>query len=117
MSKFLRNHNVYTAKQFSHLNRNWVKKNLGLFGEKTQLELQGISCLDVDLTTTSKKSCCVSRSFSRPIVKVEELKESIANYGSRVAEKIREDNLIAKFMSVFVFIIASVESLKVFASF
>ena len=102
MSKFLRNHNVYTAKQFAHLNRNWVKKNLGLFGEKTQLELQGISCLDVDLTSTSKKSCCVSRSFSRPIEKVEELKESIANYGSRVAEKIREESLIAQSMSVFV---------------
>ena len=102
MSKFLRNHNVYTAKQFSHLNRNWVKKNLGLFGEKTQFELQGISCLDVDLTSTSKKSCCVSRSFSRHIEKIEELYESIANYGSRVAEKIREESLIAQSMSVFV---------------
>ena len=102
MSKFLRNHNVYTAKQFTHLNRNWVRKNMGLFGEKTQLELQGISCLDVDLTPTSKKSCCVSRSFSRPIEKIEELKESIANYGSRVAEKIREESLIAQSMSVFV---------------
>ena len=102
MSKFLRKHNVYTAKQFAHLNRNWVRKNMGLFGEKTQLELQGVSCLDVDLTTTSKKSCCVSRSFSRPIEKIEELKESIANYGSRVAEKIREESLIAQSMSVFV---------------
>ena len=102
ISKFLRKHNVYTAKQFACLNRNWVRKNIGLFGEKTQLELQGVSCLDVDLTTTSKKSCCVSRSFSRPIEKVEELKESIANYGSRVAEKIREESLIAQSMSVFV---------------
>ena len=74
MSKFLRKYNVYTAKQFARLNRNWVKKNIGLFGEKTQLELQGVSCLDVDLTATSKKSCCVSRSFSRPIEKIEELK-------------------------------------------
>ena len=102
MSNFLRKNNVYTAKQFTHLNRNWVRKNMGLFGEKTQLELQGVSCLDIGLTTTSKKSCCVSRSFSRPIEKVEELKESIANYGSRVAEKIREENLIAQSMSVFI---------------
>jgi len=102
MSNFLRKNNVYTAKQFTHLNRNWVRKNMGLFGEKTQLELQGVSCLGIGLTTTSKKSCCVSRSFSRPIEKVEELKESIANYGSRVAEKIREENLIAQSMSVFI---------------
>ena len=30
------------------------------------------------------------------------MEESIANYGSRVAEKIREENLIAQSMSVFV---------------
>ena len=75
---------------------------MGLFGEKTQLELQGVSCLDIDLTPNLKKSCCVSMSFSRPIEKIEELKESIANYGSRVAEKIREESLIAQSMSVFV---------------
>ena len=55
MSKFLRKHNVYTAKQFVCLNRNWVKKNMGLFGEKTQLELQGVSCLDVDLDNLLQK--------------------------------------------------------------
>ena len=103
LSKFLRNHNVYTAKQFALLDSKWVRKNMGLFGEKTQLELQGISCLDVDITPTSRKSCCVSRSFSHPLEKIEELKESIANYGSRVAEKIREESLIAQSMSVFVF--------------
>ncbi len=102
ISEFLKKHNIYTAKQFVCLNRKWVRKNIGLFGEKTQLELKGVSCLDVDMTPTSKKSCCVSRSFSRPIEKIEELKESIANYGSRVAEKIREESLIAQSMSVFV---------------
>ena len=75
---------------------------MGVLSEKTQLELQGIQCLDIELIPSTKKSCCVSRSFGRSIDTIEEIKESIANYGSRVAEKIREENLIAQSMSVFI---------------
>jgi len=102
LSKFLKKNNVYNAKQFTLLNRGWVRKNMGIVGERIQLELHGISCLDIELISSPKKSCCVSRSFSRSIEKIEELKESIANYASRVAEKIREESLIAQSMSVFV---------------
>jgi len=102
LSKFLRNYEVRTAKQFMLLDRRWIRKNMGVVGEKIQLELRGVSCLDLELLPSPKKSCCVSRSFSRPIEKIEELQESIANYGSRVAEKIREEGLIAQSMSIFV---------------
>ena len=102
LSKFLRNYGVCTAKQFAFLDRRWIRKNMGVVGEKIQLELCGVSCLDLELLPSPKKSCCVSRSFSRPIEKIEELQESIANYGSRVAEKIREEGLIAQSMSIFV---------------
>jgi len=102
LSKFLRNYKVHTAKQFALLDRRWIRKNMGVVGEKIQLELCGVSCLDLELLPSPKKSCCVSRSFSRPIEKIEELQESIANYGSRVAEKIREEGLIAQSMSIFV---------------
>jgi DNA polymerase V len=102
LSKFLRNYEVRTAKQFAFLDRRWIRKNMGVVGEKIQLELCGVSCLDLELLPSPKKSCCVSRSFSRPIEKIEELQESIANYGSRVAEKIREEGLIAQSMSIFV---------------
>jgi len=102
LSKFLKKYNVCNAKQFSLLERGWVRKNMGVVGERIQLELHGVSCLGVELLPSPQKSCCVSRSFSRPIEKIEELKESIANYASRVAEKIREEDLIAQSMSVFV---------------
>ena len=102
LSKFLKKYNVCNAKQFALLDRRWVRKNMGVVGERIQMELCGISCLDLELLPSPKKSCCVSRSFSRPIEKIEELEESIANYASRVAEKIREEDLIAQSMSVFV---------------
>ena len=102
LSKFLKKHNVCNAKKFKFLNRRWVRKNMGIVGERIQLELHGVSCLGIKLLPSPQKSCCVSRSFSRPIEKIEELKESIVNYASRAAKKIREEDLIAQSMSVFV---------------
>ena len=102
LSKFLKKNNVNSAKDFVNIDRSWIRKNMGVVGEKIYLELQGVSCLDIELLPSVKKSCCVSRSFSRPITKIDDLVEAIANYGSRVAEKIREEKLIAQFMSVFI---------------
>ena len=75
---------------------------MGVVGEKIYFELKGISCLDLELIPSNKKSCCVSRSFSKPVEKLNDLEESISNYGVRVAEKIRNEKLTAQSMSVFV---------------
>ena len=102
LSIFLKKYNINTAHHFSEMDRGWVRKNMGVVGEKTYLELNGVSCLDLDLVPSDKQSCCVSRSFSQPIEKLFDLEESISTYGSRVSEKIREEGLVAESMSIFV---------------
>ena len=102
LSFFLQRYNVKTAYDFIQLDKGWVRKNMGVVGEKTFLELCGVSCIELDLIPSDKKSCCVSRSFSKPIEKIHDLEESVSAYGTRVAEKIREEGLMAESMSVFV---------------
>ena len=102
LSLFLRKYSIDTAYHFSQMDRGWIRKNMGVVGEKTYLELNGVSCLDLDLVPSDKQSCCVSRSFSQPIEKLFDLEESVSTYGSRVSEKIREEGLVAESMSVFV---------------
>ena len=102
LTNFLNKYNVSTAYDFIQLDRGWVRKNMGVVGEKTFLELCGVSCIELDLVPSDKKSCCVSRSFSKPIETLYDLEESVSTYGSRVAEKIREERLVAESMSVFV---------------
>ena len=101
-SIFLKRHNIRTAKDFILLDRQWIRKNMGVVGEKIYFELQGVSCLDLELISSNKKSCCVSRSFSKPVEKLNDLEESISNYGTRVAEKIRDEKLVTQSMSIFV---------------
>jgi len=102
LTNFLSKYNISTAYDFIQLDRGWVRKNMGVVGEKTFLELCGVSCIEMDLVPSDKKSCCVSRSFSKPIETLYDLEESVSTYGSRVAEKIREERLVAESMSVFV---------------
>ena len=102
LSSFLQKYNIKTAYDFIQLDKGWVRKNMGVVGEKTFLELCGVSCIELDLIPSDKKSCCVSRSFSKPIEKIYDLEESVSAYGARVAEKIREEGLMAESMSVFV---------------
>ncbi len=102
LSVFLRKYKIDTAYHFSQMDRGWIRKNMGVVGEKTYLELNGVSCIDLDLVPSDKKSCCVSRSFSQPIEKLFDLEESVSTYGSRVSEKIREEGLVAESMNVFV---------------
>ena len=59
------------------MDRGWIRKNMGVVGEKTYLELNSVSCLELDLVPSDKQSCCVSRSFSQPIEKLFDLDESI----------------------------------------
>ena len=101
-SIFLKRHNIRTAKDFTLLDRQWIRKNMGVVGEKIYFELQGISCLDLELIPSNKKSCCVSRSFSKPIEKLYDLEESISNYSARVSEKIRGEKLVTQSISIFV---------------
>ena len=102
LSIFLKKYKINTAYDFTQLDKGWIRKNMGVVGEKTFLELCGISCIELELIPSDKKSCCVSRSFSKPIEKIDDLEESISSYGTRVAEKIREEGLVAESMSIFV---------------
>ena len=49
-----------------------------------------------------RKSCCVSRSFGRPVTAIAELKEAVATYGARAAAKVRRDGLTAGVVTVFI---------------
>ena len=102
LSVFLKKYKINTAYDFTQLDKGWIRKNMGVVGEKTFLELCGVSCIELELIPSDKKSCCVSRSFSKPIEKIDDLEESVSSYGTRVAEKIREEGLVAESMSIFV---------------
>jgi DNA polymerase V len=70
-------------------------------GLRLQLELRGISCLPLAEAPGAKRETCVSRSFSRPISDMAELRQAIASYVVRAAEKLRQQRQRAGRLTVF----------------
>ena len=80
----------------------WIRKTLGVLGERIQHELQGIPCLELEEMPAAKKGIASAKSFGRPVEKLEELEEALATYTARAAEKLRCGGLVAKRIHVFV---------------
>lgn len=97
----LRSEGVATALDFRNLPAEWVKEHMGTTGFRTQQELKGISCLPLESVRGPRKGILVSRSFSTPLTKPGEIREAVANYASRAAEKLRRDGTAAGAITVF----------------
>lgn len=98
----LKNLGIHTAKDLRDADLDDIQKVLTIVGRKIALELRGFSCLALELVAENKKQIISSRSFGRPIFKLDELKEAVSHYVSRAAEKLRSQNSVCGHLQVFV---------------
>lgn len=77
---------VCNARELRDMASGPLRAKAGVVGLRLQRELQGHSCLPLDLAPSPKQETCVSRSFSRPITSLTELREAVATYVVRAAE-------------------------------
>ncbi|MDR3646480.1 MAG: Y-family DNA polymerase [Candidatus Babeliales bacterium] len=101
-TKFLISYDINTAYDLKNCDDNWVRKNLSIIGLKTVMELRGISCFNLDDNPEAKKSICVSRSFGKNVIEIEELKEALALHVTGAAAKLRKQNSITSSVNVFI---------------
>ena len=92
---------IYTAGQLSRAKLALLRKSFGVVTERMAMELQGISCLELEEITPDRKNICCSRSFGRPVEDLEELREAVATHASRAGEKLRRQGLAASAVCVF----------------
>ncbi|WP_010304268.1 Y-family DNA polymerase [Candidatus Odyssella thessalonicensis] len=80
---------INTAYELKRLNPKWMRQNFTVVGERLVYELNGISCLSLEPEAQARQSIQVSRSFSRSLTRFEEIREAVASYATRLAEKLR----------------------------
>ena len=102
LTKFYQKNGIYSAKQLKNKSNTWIKKCSNVLSSRTAMELRGISCIELEKTTSKRKSCVVSRSFGKRVENFQELKEAVASYCLNASEKLRSENLVAKALTVFV---------------
>ena len=102
LTKFYIKNDIYNAKQLKNISNTWIKKSSNVLSSRTAMELRGISCIDLEIQDSKRKSCVVSRSFGKKVETFQELKESVTNYCLNASEKIRSESLITKSITVFI---------------
>lgn len=94
---------IYNAWQLSKMNTEWAKKNLGgVVGERLIKELNGEPCVEMKDPLETKKMIATTRMFGKPVFDLSSLKEAVATYTSRAAEKLRRQYSAANYINVFV---------------
>lgn len=102
LTKFYIKNDINNAKQLKNVSNTWIKKSSNVLSSRTAMELRGISCIDLEIHQTKRKSCCVSRSFGKKVENFQELKESIVAHCLNASEKIRSESLLTKSITVFI---------------
>ncbi len=102
LSRWCRLRGVADARQLRDMASGELRARAGVVGLRLQQELRGHSCLPLVSLPPAKRETCVSRSFSEPIRELGPLREAIATYLSRAAEKLRRQRQRTDTITVFV---------------
>ena len=102
LSRWCRLRGIANAKALRDMSSGELRRKCGVVGLRLQHELQGMACIPMELVPPAKRETCVSRSFSQPIRELPQLKQAIATYLSRAAEKLRRQGQRTGAITVFV---------------
>lgn len=101
LAEKLKQKRIYSAQQLCQADDTWIQKQLGVNGFRTVLELRGTPCFELSDSPEKKQSIVCSRSFGKKIEELPLLQEAVASFAAKAAEKLREQESLAGFLSVF----------------
>jgi DNA polymerase V len=94
---------IYDGLQLRSMNEEWARINLGgAVGLRLIRELKGEPSIEMKDPLKEKKMIATTRMFGKPVHELNDLKEAVATYTSRAAEKLRRQYCAANFIDVFV---------------
>jgi DNA polymerase V len=94
---------VFTAYDLTKKTEEWAHKNLGgVVGIRLLKELKGETASEMKEELAVKKMIATTRMFGSPVKNIGDIKEAVATYTSRAAEKLRRQQSAASIVSVFV---------------
>jgi DNA polymerase V len=97
----LRRVGICNARQLRDADGKQVRGLLSVVGQRTALELAGVSCLPLELVPPGNKTIVRSRSFGEYVTTMEQMEEAVAMHTSRAAEKLREQKSLAGLLQAY----------------
>jgi DNA polymerase V len=94
---------IYDALQLRNVSEEFAGTYLGgVVGARLIRELKGIASKEMEKELVNKKMIATTRMFGSPVGDINDIKEAVATYTSRAAEKLRRQHGAAKIVSVFI---------------
>jgi DNA polymerase V len=95
--------NIHTAWDLSLMSEEWARHHLGgVTGVRLVRELKGHPCIEMKDPLVSKKMIATTRMFGKAVYELPELRQAVATYIGRAAEKLRRQQGAAGMITVFV---------------
>lgn len=88
LSQRLKGQGIETAKALRNSDPSLMRRQYSVVMERMVYELRGIACLDLE-GVQAKKTIVSSKSFGKPIIKLEPLLEAISLYTATACERLR----------------------------
>lgn len=97
------NQGITSAWELSNMPEEWGHRHMGgITGVRLLRELKGIPAIDLEEPLKVKKMIATTRMFGEPVGDIGSIKEAVATYTTRAAEKLRRQHSAAKVVSVFI---------------
>ena len=102
LAKRLYESGVYTIEDFRQCNRQWVRSKMGVTGERSWLELNGIDCISLEsIGRIMQDSISQTRTFPFDVSDYDYIRSRIMIYAASCAKKLRAMKCMCNQVSVF----------------
>jgi DNA polymerase V len=110
LSAALKSEGIHHARAFKDCSDAWIKKRFSVMLLRTAYELRGIPCLSFNEQPVPRKSITCSRSFGNKLTALTEIEEALSAYVAIAAEKLRDEELLSSFLTVFLMTSSFIEN-------
>ena len=91
---------IYTAMDLARADARTLRQKFSVVVEKTARELGGTPCLELEDVEMAKHEICSSRMFGERLSDLPSIKQAVATYVGRAAQKLRAQGSLCKRMRV-----------------
>jgi DNA polymerase V len=101
-AKWLEDQGIATALHLKRADPKAIRRRMTVVGERLVHELNGRSCLPLELVVPPRQGITVSRSFGQTLTALRPITDALVSFVGRAGEKLRRQGLMAGQVLVFV---------------
>jgi DNA polymerase V len=98
----LRQLGIHSALDLQRAPAKRIRSHFGVVLERTVAELNGTPCIELEASAVRRGQIAASRSFGRPVTELAELREAVASYAIRAAERLRTQHSACAQVGVYI---------------